>query len=267
MTRNRVIAVGLAMAVLALALLLGPNPAFAVTVDLRPDLTAPNGRVTLGDLFEDAGAASGVEVATGGHIGGSLVLNAHHVQSVASANGLSWSNDLRLNMLIARVSDSPVRDRAPPREVSHSRGGEVLTYARDFIAGEIVEPEDVVWATPTGYGAPIDAPRDSRVVIGQAARRALRAGTAVSMADLSAAKVIKRDDLVSVIYSAGGVKLVLQGKAMSGAALGEAVDIMNPGSRKVIQAVAAGPDQAVVGPEADRLKAGGSNSRLFASLN
>jgi flagella basal body P-ring formation protein FlgA len=209
-----------------------------------------------------------VEVATGGQAGGSLVLDARRVQAIAAAHGLDWSNDRGLNRLIARVASGPVRDTGAVYESRRSRGGEVLTYARDFVAGEVVEPEDVVWATPTGYGAPLDAPRDSRAVIGQAARRALRAGSAVSLADLSAAKVIKRDDLVSVIYSGGGVKLVLQAKAMSGAAVGEAVDIMNPISRKVIQAVAVGPDQAVVGPEADRLKAGGgSNSRLFASLN
>ena len=63
-------------------------------------------------------------------------------------------------------------------------------------------------------------------------------------------------------------KLVLQGRALGGAAIGEVVDILNPASKKVIQAVASGPDEAVVGPEAERIKsAGPANSRLFASLN
>ncbi|HEY5412682.1 MAG TPA: flagellar basal body P-ring formation chaperone FlgA [Caulobacteraceae bacterium] len=262
---TRALTVGLAVAVAALALLLGPRPAFAIAVDLRPDLSAPNGRVTLGDLFEDAGAASNVEVAVGGQTGGSLVLDARRVQALAAAHGLEWSNVRGLGRLIARVDSGSTRESRSSRSV---RGGEVLTYARDFVAGDIVEAEDIVWASPSGFGAPIDAPRDARAVIGEAARRPLRAGTAVSRADLSPPKVIKRDELVSVAYSAGGVKLVLQGKAMSAAAVGEAVDIMNPGSKKVIQAVAIGPDEAVVGPDAERARASGaSNPKLFASLN
>ena len=145
--------------------------------------------------------------------------------------------------------------------------GEVLVYARDFTAGDIVGPEDIVWATPSGYGTPLDAPRDSRGVLGQAVRRPIRAGAAVSLADLVAPKVIKRDDVVQVAYAAGGIRLVLQGKAMGSASMGETVEILNLSSKKVIQAMAVGPDEAVVGPEAERAKAITSNPRLFASLN
>ncbi len=104
-------------------------------------------------------------------------------------------------------------------------------------------------------------------MVGQAARRPLRAGTAVSLADLSAPKVIKKDEMVQVAYAAGGIKLVLQGKALTGAAVGEVVDILNPVSKKTIQAVATGPGEAVVGPEAERAKAAAiGNPKLYASL-
>ena len=251
----------LAIAVLALGVLLGPRPAFAVAVDLRADIAAPNGRVTLGDVFEDAGAAGAVVLATGGPAGGSLVLDARRVQALAAAHGLDWANARGLNRLIARVDTDPVPQAGRRRSV------EVLTYARDFTAGEIVEAEDIVWAAPSGFGSPLDAPRGARAVIGQAARRPLRAGTAVSLADLSAPKVIKKDEMVQVAYAAGGIKLVLQGKALTGAAVGEVVDILNPASKKTIQAVATGPDEAVVGPEAERVKAAAiGNPRLYASL-
>lgn len=264
-TVHRVLIAVLAVAVVALGLLLGPGRAFATAVELRSDLAAPGGRVTLGDLFEDAGPAGQVLVASGGQPGGSLVMDARQVQALAAAHGLEWSNDRGMNRLIIRVEAA---DAPPPSSRRRSGGGEVLTYARDFNAGEVIQPEDIVWAAPSGLGSPIDPPRDSRSVIGQAARRPLRAGAAVSLADLSAPKVIKKDEEVTVAYAAGGIKLVLQGKAMSSASVGESVDIMNPGSKKVIQAVAVGPDEAVVGPEAERLRGQTiSDPRLFASLN
>jgi flagella basal body P-ring formation protein FlgA len=79
--------------------------------------------------------------------------------------------------------------------------------------------------------------------------------------------VIKANDAVQVIYDAGGVRLVLGGKAMGSAAIGEPVEIMNPVSKKTIQAIASGADEAVVGPAADALRAHGPlTSAQFAAL-
>jgi flagella basal body P-ring formation protein FlgA len=246
----------------ALALVFGPGIASASPVALRADIAAPGGRLTLGDVFDGAGSASGVVVATGGQPGGSLVMDARQVQGIAAAHGLEWDNARGVGRLIARVTS------APAAGVRRAQSEEVLTYARDFAAGEVVQAEDIVWAPLSGFGSPIDAPHDARAVIGQAARRPLRAGTAVSLADLSTPKVIKKDEMVTVAFASDGIKLVLQGKAMSGAAVGEVVDILNPASKKIIQAVAVGPDQAVVGPEAERIKSAvQANPRLFASLN
>ena len=231
---------------------------------MSPSVSRPFG-AAMSDL-RSTGVAGGVVVASGGQTGGSLIIEARQVQAIAAAHGLEWNNARGMGRLIARVTSASVGAAASARQ-GHARSEEVLTYARDFMAGEIVEAEDIVWAPPSGFGTPIDAPRDARGVIGKAARRPLRAGTAVSQADLSAPKVIKKDEMVTVAFSADGIKLVLQGKALSGAAVGDVVDILNPASKKVIQAVASGPDQAVVGPDAERLKAASANPRLFAALN
>ena len=74
------------------------------------------------------------------------------------------------------------------------------------------------------------------------------------MHDLDNPKVIRRGDMVDVAYESDGVRLILEAKAMSDAAVGDPIDVVNPQSKKTLQAVASAPGQAVVGPEAERLR-------------
>ena len=104
-------------------------------------------------------------------------------------------------------------------------------------------------------------------IIGKAARRPLRSGTAVASLDVTAAQVIRRDDMIAVAFHAEGMTLTLQGKALGGAAMGETLNVMNPTSKKVIQAVAVGPDQAIVGPEAEQIKAAGLPAGVQIAAN
>ena len=234
----------------------------ATTVELKSEVAMHDGLVTLGDLFGDAGSAGPVIVASGGREGGSLVLDAARLKVVAEAHGLIWPNAQGLRRIIARSGGGGA---AAPTQV---RSAEALVYTRDLAAGDVVQPTDLAWSKSPANGVPLDSPRDSRSVIGQAAKRPLRAGMGVSQNDVATPQVIKKDDLVAVSYEAGGIKLVLQGKALGGAAAGQNVDIVNPASRKIIQAVATGPGEAVVGPEAERIKSAlGANPQLFAALH
>jgi flagella basal body P-ring formation protein FlgA len=114
----------------------------------------------------------------------------------------------------------------------------------------------MVWGKAAG--APSDAPRDADAIIGMAARRPLREGATVSLRDVTAQQVIKAGEMVQITWSSGGITLSLQGKAMSAAAVGQTFNVQNPVSKKLIEAVATAPGQAVTGPEAQRLKAAGS---------
>src|SRR6185437_11646789 len=120
-------------------------------------------------------------------------------------------------------------------------------------AGDIVRADDLTWSREAVAGA--DAPRDADSVIGMAVRRPLRVGDAVSLRDVSAPVVIKKDDVISVTFASSGLNLTLQAKALTDAAAGQSVSGMNPASKKIVQAVATAPGQAVVGPEAEQFKA------------
>jgi flagella basal body P-ring formation protein FlgA len=248
-----------AFAILTAAAVLIATPALAgQAVTLKADTANANGTVTLGDLFDGAGQAAGVPVAT--RQGATVALNANLVQQAARRAGLDWANAEGLRTIV--VHGGPALGTVGAG-VSAKGNVSVLTYARNISAGEIVQPADLVYAKVAG-AAP-DAPTDADQVIGQAAKRPLREGAVVQARDIGAAMVIKAGDIVTVTYDAGGVSLSLQGKAMGAAGVGEPLAVQNTSSKKVVQTLVTGPGEAVVGPAADQLKSAPSRSARYAA--
>lgn len=240
----------------ALAALLIATPALAgQAVSLRSDTTDADGRITLGELFDGAGAASDVVVAS--RVGPSAVLDAGAVQIAARRAGLDWANSNGVRRIIVRQGS----DGAP---VGASRGNvEVLAYARSLAAGDMVQPEDLVWIKAAA--SPSDAPRDADALIGMTVKRPLRQGAAASLRDVSTPQVIKAGDIVAVTYEDDGVALTLQGKAMAAGAVGESLMVQNTASKKIIETVVTGPGSTAVGPQAMRLKANRNNTLRYAA--
>ena len=242
-------------------------PAFAGTpVTLRMDTTDTDGRITLGDLFDGvSGPAANLVVAS--RMGPTAVLDAGQVQMSARRAGYDWTNANGVRRIIVRegVDNGGVSSTAAAgaRLAGAPRANvEVLAYARSLSAGEIVQPQDLIWVKMAG--APADAPRDADAVIGLAARRPLREGAAVGMKDVAAAQVIKTGDLITITYEDSGISLSLQGKAVTGAAVGDVFAVQNTLSKKVLQAVAVAPGLAAVGPQAQTLQARSQPVRFAA---
>jgi flagella basal body P-ring formation protein FlgA len=243
-----------ALAILALALAVASPALAGQAVTLRSDTANADGIVTLGDLFDGAGSAAGVPVAD--RQGTSVALDAAAVQRIARRAGLDWPNAEGLRTIVVHAGLAARGTSAPG---SHGNI-EVLAYARSLSAGEIVQPADLVWTKAAA--APDGAPSDADAVIGQAAKRPLRAGAVVQAHDVGAAQVIKAGDTVTVTYEDEGISLSLQGRAMGAAGVGEALAVQNTVSKKVVQTMVTGAGQAVVGPEADQLKS--ARSRRYA---
>jgi flagella basal body P-ring formation protein FlgA len=240
------------IALVALAILAAPLPVLAASIDLRSDIFTSNGRVTLGDLFDGAGAAASALVAQG-QPGQNVVLDAGRVQTFAHLRGLDWDNDKGIRRIIVQAGAASDTPAPQATRAKSGRSVQTLTFVRNLEAGEIVQPQDLSWSRTVD--TPLDAPGDPDAVIGMAARRPMREGTAVSMHDVVAPQVIKKDDIISVVFNQGGIALTLQAKALENATPGQPLSVMNVASKKIIQAVATGPGQAVVGPAADQLKA------------
>lgn len=252
--------------VAAIALIAGP--ALAGPVTLRANPVDDDGRVTLGDIFEGAGAATGVVVAN--RAGPSVVFEAGQLQALAARSGLQWANPMNLRRVVVRnaalapgaVVSTAMTSTAPRPAATAGATVSVLTYARNLAAGDVVQPEDVVWTDVQAHLAQSGGPSDAEQVIGLSARRALRAGAVVGARDLVAPQVIARNDTVEVAFVAGGVTLTVTGRATRNAAVGEPVTITNLTSGRTIEAVATGPGQAVAGPQAQLARANAAQYAL-----
>jgi len=84
----------------AASALMVAGQALAGPVTLKANPVDSDGRVTLGDLFDGAGAASGVVV--GSRAGPSVVFEAGQLQSLARQSGLDWANPSGLRRVVVR---------------------------------------------------------------------------------------------------------------------------------------------------------------------
>ncbi|GLK47079.1 distal basal body ring component protein [Brevundimonas intermedia] len=105
--------------------------AWAGAVSLKSNPVDDDGRVTLGDIFDNAGAAGDVVVAQ--RVGPSVVLEAGQVQAQARQAGLNWDNPNGLRRIAVRQSSGPVQpvrvataSQQAPGQISTAAGQQVI---------------------------------------------------------------------------------------------------------------------------------------------
>ena len=82
--------------------------------------------------------------------------------------------------------------------------------------------------------------------VGMALRRALVAGQALALADLSRALAVAKGARVVMVLTTPGLTVATAGQALEAGALGERIQVLNPTSRAVVEAVITGPDRVRV---------------------
>lgn len=118
---------------------------------------------------------------------------------------------------------------------------EIVLPARALPRGEIIRASDIVVERRPRAEIASDALTNPASAIGQAARRALRAGQSLRPSDLMKPDLVGRNDMVTILFEAPGITLTARGKALTAGAEGETVSVLNPQSKRVLQAVVAGP--------------------------
>jgi flagellar basal body P-ring formation protein FlgA len=107
---------------------------------------------------------------------------------------------------------------------------ESLVAVRTIVAQSVIAAEDVSLVDAVMEGAVLTP----AAAIGQEARVTIYAGRAVLAADLGAAAVVDRNQLVPLRFQAGTLAIMTEGRALERGAEGEVIHIMNLSSRLTV---------------------------------
>jgi flagella basal body P-ring formation protein FlgA len=122
---------------------------------------------------------------------------------------------------------------------------EAAVLARGVERNEVLKSSDVVIERRPKAEVGNDAATRDRAV-GMQARRQLRAGQAIRVADLAKPDLVQRDQNVTLIYDTPGLYLTVRGKALDNGTEGDVVNVMNLQSKRTISGTVTGRGQVSI---------------------
>jgi flagellar basal body P-ring formation protein FlgA len=110
--------------------------------------------------------------------------------------------------------------------------------------GEVLKASDLtILRRPKTDGGAIN---DISAVAGLAARHQLHPGQPLTSADVMKPEIMQRNDNVTIVYEAPGLKLTMRGQSQDVGGLGDTINVLNIQSKRVVQGVVAGPGRVTV---------------------
>jgi flagellar basal body P-ring formation protein FlgA len=122
---------------------------------------------------------------------------------------------------------------------------EAAVLARGVERNDVLKSSDVLVERRPKSEVGNDAATRDRAV-GMQARRQLRAGQAVRMADLAKPDLVQRDQNVTLIYETPGLYLTVRGKATENGTEGDVVNVLNLQSKRTVTGVVTGRGQVSI---------------------
>ena len=110
---------------------------------------------------------------------------------------------------------------------------EVIVPLRTIRAKEIIRAEDLV-QKPADISGAFSDPLE---VVGKEARIALYAGRPIKPGDVGPPAVISRNDLITLVFSRGALRISTEGRALARGSVGETIKAMNMVSRTTVLGV------------------------------
>lgn len=113
---------------------------------------------------------------------------------------------------------------------------DVPALGRDLAVGETIAESDLTTVEIAADRASGALLTSSESLIGQAARRPLRARSPLFAYDVRKPVLIKKGELVAIVFGLPGIELTAQGQAQADAAFGDTISVLNTHSRRTIEA-------------------------------
>ena len=117
---------------------------------------------------------------------------------------------------------------------------ESVVATRTIRAQTLIAPEDVTTVAADLPGAL----QDPSAALGLETRVAIYAGRPVRLADLGTPTLVQRNQVVALIFLAGGLAISTEGRAMARGSEGEVIRVINLASRTTVSG-RVGPDGAI----------------------
>src|SRR5215207_9822314 len=124
---------------------------------------------------------------------------------------------------------------------------EAAVLARSIERNEVLKSSDVMVERRPKAEVGSDAATRDRAV-GMQARRQLRAGQAIRIADLVKPDLVQRDQNVILVYEAPGIYITMRGKSLENGTEGDVVNVMNLQSKRTLSGTVIGRGQVSISP-------------------
>jgi flagella basal body P-ring formation protein FlgA len=123
---------------------------------------------------------------------------------------------------------------------------EIPVLTRNIAKGEVVGDADVIWNEVRESDVRLATVRDLEGLVGQEAKRLLRANAPIRSNDVWPPRLVRKGDLVTLTVQTKYMLLQTNGQAVEDGARGEVVRVVNLKSRKTVQGIVSGDGEIVI---------------------
>jgi flagella basal body P-ring formation protein FlgA len=124
---------------------------------------------------------------------------------------------------------------------------DVAVPAHDIARGSVIGAGDIVYKTISAAGISQSVVRSIADLAGQEARRSLRAGELVRLADVKHPTLVAKGATVTMVFDAPGISLSATGRALAEGGEGDSITVLNTVSYRQVQATVIAPGTVRVG--------------------
>lgn len=122
----------------------------------------------------------------------------------------------------------------------------VLVANRFIRSGEVISSNDLTFAKHDKNALPDGFYKTPASLVGMAARHSIYAGSVLNKTNTTSLPVIKKNQMITLAVRTGAIEVHMQGIAKSDGYLNETIKVLNPSSKKIIDAIVKSSDKAEI---------------------